>query len=154
MMPQLGVLAEVENESAKKAATDVFVKDCMIRLGTSVSAVGKGKEGGKCMSVKVTMPDGHTESFDVAFGEIRKVDLPVGQVADVEVHPAGSFDVGAGKGKVLKRKLSGGVVGLVFDARGRRPFELPQDPSERIRKLGEWALAMGVYPKDPRTLAG
>ncbi len=153
MMPQLGVLAEVENESAKKAATDVFVKDCMIRLGTSVAAVGKGKPGGRCMKVAITMPGGEREEFELPFGSIKRVDLDVDQAADVVVEPAGGFDVGAGKGRALHRKLKGGVCGLIFDARGRRPFELPTDPGARVEKLGEWAQAMGLYDRDPRTLA-
>ncbi|MCK4414101.1 MAG: glutamate mutase L [Candidatus Eisenbacteria sp.] len=152
MMPQLGVLAEVDNESGKKAATDVFVKDCMIRLGTAVAPVGTGKEGGRCMKVRVELPGGSVEEFELPFGAIRKVPLEVGERAEVLVEPAGSFNVGAGKGKALRRTLKGGVVGLIFDARGR-PFNLPEDAQRRIEKLCEWAQAMELYPKDPRTLA-
>jgi len=152
MMPQLGVLAEVENESAKKAATDVFVKDCMIRLGTAVAAVGKTKPGGKCMKVSVQLPGGGGESFELAYGTIRRIELEVDAEAEITVEPSGSFDVGAGRGKALHRKVKGGVVGLIFDARGRQPFGLPTEPAERIQKLAEWAEAMGLYDKDPRSL--
>jgi uncharacterized protein (TIGR01319 family) len=153
MMPQLGVLAEVENESAKKAATDVFVKDCMIRLGTSVAAVGKGKPGARCMAVSVKLPDGRQEQFELAYGAIRRLDLPVGAQAEVTVEPGGAFDVGAGKGRALHATLQGGVCGLIFDARGRQPFELPAEAAARVEKLAEWAEAMGLYERDPRTLA-
>jgi uncharacterized protein (TIGR01319 family) len=153
MMPQLGVLAEVDNESAKKAATDVFVKDCMIRLGTSVAAVGKSKPGARCMSVAVKLPDGRSEQFELAYGTIRRLDLPVDAQAEVTVEPGGGFDVGAGKGRSLHATLKGGVCGLIFDARGRQPFELPAEPAARVEKLAEWAQAMGLYARDPRTLA-
>jgi uncharacterized protein (TIGR01319 family) len=153
MMPQLGVLAEVENESARKAATDVFVKDCMIYLGTVVAAVGRGKESAKCMKVGVDLPGGKREEFDLTYGQIRRVALGLGEEAEVSVDPAGGFDVGMGKGKALKRNVKGGVVGLVFDARGRRPFALPTESEERIAKLAEWAEAMDLYDRDPRTLA-
>lgn len=152
MMPQLGVLSEVENESARKAATDVFVKDCMIRLGTVVAAVGRGKLGGKCMKVAVTLPDGSREDFELPYGSLKRISLDLGQEAEVTVEPAGGFDVGAGKGKALRGKIKGGIVGLIFDARGRRPFELPEDPAQRIEKLAEWAEAMDLYERDPRTL--
>ena len=33
------------NEQRRKAATDVFVQDCLIRLGTAVAPIGPGKEG-------------------------------------------------------------------------------------------------------------
>ncbi|MBD3237496.1 MAG: methylaspartate mutase [Candidatus Eisenbacteria bacterium] len=152
MMPQLGVLAEVDNDSARKAATDVFIKDCMIRLGTAVAAVGQAKEGAKCMKVSVALPDGQQEAFDLPFGSMRRIDLAVDQKAEVTVEPAGGFDVGAGKGRSLTRKLNGGVVGLIFDARGRRPFALPSEPQARVAKLAEWAAAMGLYPKDLKSL--
>lgn len=152
MMPQLGVLAEVENETAKKAATDVFVNDCLIRLGTAIAAVGEAKEGARCLKVQVMVAGGRTEAFDLPFGAIRRVPLGPDEKADVTVEPAGGFDVGAGKGKPLRRTLGGGVVGLVFDARGR-PFRLPEEPARRIEKLSEWAMAMDLYAVDPKTLA-
>ena len=41
MMPHLGVLSTIN----EKAATDVFVRDCMIYLGTCVAPIGQGKDG-------------------------------------------------------------------------------------------------------------
>ena len=151
MMPQLGVLAEVDNESARRAATEVFVKDCLIRLGTGVAAVGSAKEGARCMHVRVRLPGGGEEAFDLPFGAIRRVPLAVGAAAEVTVEPAGGFDVGSGRGRALNRTLKGGVVGLIFDGRGR-PFELPGDSARRSAKLAEWAAALELYPQDPRTL--
>ena len=47
MMPQLGVLAHVDKEEFKdesrKAALEVFHKDCLIRLGTCINPVGRSK---------------------------------------------------------------------------------------------------------------
>jgi uncharacterized protein (TIGR01319 family) len=151
MMPQLGVLAEVENETAKKAATEVFIHDCLIRLGTAVAPVGEAKEGARCMKVLISLPGGKSEAFELPFGALRRVPLEAGEKAEVTVEPAGGFDVGAGRGKTLKRTLEGGVVGLIFDARGR-PFRLPEDPAARIAKLSEWSVAMDLYAVDPKTL--
>ncbi len=152
MMPQLGVLSEVENESAKKAATDVFVKDCMISLGTAVAPLGKPKKDGKSMTVSAKLPGGKTENFELPFGSIKRIPLDVGETAEVTVEPAKNLDVGAGKGKSVTKTLKGGVVGLIFDARGRRPFVLPEDKAERVEKLAQWAQSMELYDKDPRTL--
>ena len=41
MMPQLGILSTVHPE----AATQVFERDCLIKLGSTVAPVGAGKEG-------------------------------------------------------------------------------------------------------------
>lgn len=141
MMPQLGVLAQVN----EKAATDVFVKDCMIRLGTAVAPFGKGKDGQPCLTAKLQLPGGARE-VAVAYGAILRIPLEVGEEAAAELIPSSSFDLGAGKGKPIRCTLKGGVNGLIFDCRGRRPFAMPEDAPTRIRKLTEWAEALEVYP--------
>jgi uncharacterized protein (TIGR01319 family) len=143
MMPQLGVLADVND----KAATDVFVNDCLVRLGTAVAPIGTGKEGARCLKVSIQMPDGRKEEFELPFGSMKRILLDVNCTAEVVLEPAGSFDVGAGKGKDLRTVLKGGVVGVIFDCRGRQPFVLPKDPQERIKKLIEWCDALDVYPE-------
>ncbi len=143
MMPQLGVLADVND----KAATDVFVHDCLVRLGTSVAPVGAGKEGARCLKATITMPGGKKEELEIPFGAMRRLALDAGQTAEALLEPAGAFDVGAGKGKAYKTTLKGGVAGVILDCRGRQPFLLPKDPQERIRKLAEWCEALDVYPE-------
>ncbi len=156
MMPQLGVLAEVENEAARRAAMEVFTKDCLIPLGTCVAARGAGKEGAPCMRVRIGRPAGDSpgmgeQEFELAWGSIRRIPLEASAQAEVEIEPARQADVGAGRGKTLRRKLAGGVVGLVFDARGR-PLVLPSDQEARMTRLAEWAQEMDLYPGDPSAL--
>jgi hypothetical protein len=141
MMPQLGVLAEVHEESA----TEVFEKDCLIHLGTLVAPVGTAPEGKPCVKFEATLPDGTKVDEDIPFGEMKVYPLGVGEAADVKVTPARGFDAGAGPGKPLERKLGGGVVGLIVDTRGR-PFELPTDENERVSRLDKWAAAFDAYP--------
>jgi hypothetical protein len=40
------------------------------------------------------------------------------------------------------------VVGLIVDARGRRPFVLPGTPKERIASLRAWNSALGMYSRE------
>ncbi len=56
--------------------------------------------------------------------------------------------MGAGKGKPVTVTVRGGVVGLILDGRGRRPFELPKDDAKRIEKLRGWNRALDVYPRE------
>jgi hypothetical protein len=72
--------------------------------------------------------------------------LEVGHEAPVTLEPAKNFDVGAGKGRPRTVEAVGGVVGLIIDCRGRRPFGLPADAATRVRKLNEWNRVLGVYP--------
>ncbi|MCX7704046.1 MAG: glutamate mutase L [Planctomycetota bacterium] len=142
MMPHLGVLSTIN----EKAATDVFVKDCMIELGTCVSLVNSGKAKGDCLRYVLTMPDGSKIERGLAYGEMALHPLGVGEKAKIFVEPSRGFDVGAGKGRSLTAEVRGGVVGVVIDARGR-PLKLPQDKKERIEALKRWHRALDVYPE-------
>lgn len=143
MAPQLGVLSTMH----PAAANDVFQRDCLVRLGTSISPVGTAKEGEPCVTVTATLPDGEVVEKSVPYGSIDTIPLAEG-FAEVDIHPAHGFDVGAGRGHELKARLEGGVGGLIIDARGRKPFFLPSDTENRIRKLVEWYKALDVYSMD------
>ncbi len=137
IMPQLGVLSTVN----EKAATEVFDKDCLIRLGTCIAPVGNGKEGRPCVTVSL-----EDKKIEVNYRDMVLIPLGVGEKKEVIITPTKSFDVGAGKGKQLKTLVDGGIVGLIIDARGR-PFELPEDNSKRIELLTRWNNALAIYPE-------
>lgn len=141
MMPQLGVLAKVHED----ASLSVFEKDCLIYLGTCVSPVGKAKMGEPVMEATLTMPDGSKKNISCKGGELNVVPLPVGQTAKVFIKPKWGFDMGNGDGKEFEGTVHGGVVGVIFDTRGR-PFTLPSDNSERVKLVKSWYKAMDLYP--------
>jgi uncharacterized protein (TIGR01319 family) len=141
MMPQLGVLAQVNEE----AALQVFDRDCLIHLGTCIAPVGIGGEGRPCIGITAEFPDGRRIDEEIPFGEIRVYELGVGEKARVYLKPRRGFDVGAGKGDEMVVEVEGGVVGLIVDARGR-PFELSRDTPNRVDKLTKWMKAMNAYP--------
>jgi uncharacterized protein (TIGR01319 family) len=142
MMPQLGVLAQVHPQ----AAMEVFHKDCLIRLGTCIAPVGGGKEGSPCVDVRLEMPDGGTEERSLASGEMAVIPLEAGKKAKAVIRPHKRFDAGSGRGREIQTDISGGVVGVIIDARGR-PLGLPESREDRVRKLTEWNRALGVYPE-------
>ncbi len=141
MMPQLGVLAQVNRD----AAMQVFRRDCLINLGTCIAPVGKGSEGKSCIDVEAFISDGSIVQKEINFGQMLVIPLPDGQRAKLDLHPRSGFDVGEGGGKSMELEVSGGVVGIIVDARGR-PLQLPQDDDGRKRKLQEWAAALSAYP--------
>ncbi|HUT04748.1 MAG TPA: glutamate mutase L [bacterium] len=142
MMPQLGVLSTLH----ERAATEVFEKDCLIHLGTCIAARGTGKPGTPCMQVSADLPSGEHREVSLSLGEMYLLNAAVGESAQLKVSPHKGFDVGAGPGKSLTAKVSGGVVGIILDARGR-PIVLPGNKPERVRKLQEWQRALSVYPE-------
>jgi uncharacterized protein (TIGR01319 family) len=141
MMPQLGVLAQVNRD----AAMQVFRRDCLINLGTCIAPVGKGSEGKSCIHIEASMPDGSTVQKEISFGQMLVIPLPDGQRAKLDLHPRSGFDVGEGGGKSMELEVTGGVLGIIVDARGR-PLHIPQDDDGRTRKLQEWTEALNTYP--------
>ncbi len=136
MMPQLGVLAQV-NEAA---ATQVFERDCLIHLGTCIAPVGVAASG----DVGVTITGDLTET--VPFGELRLYPLSAGEKARVTIQPGRRLDMGAGRGQPVEAEVEGGVVGLVVDTRGR-PLETSNASTERVALLKKWFEALDVYPE-------
>jgi len=141
MMPQLGILSTVHPE----AATQVFERDCLIHLGTCIAPVGTGREGEPCITVRF-----RDQSVVVPYGSLRV--LPLGLQAgaerrpeqeEVTLQPARGFDVGAGRGRQHRVRVTGGVVGLIIDARGR-PLSLPADDAARMTKLHAWMTALDI----------
>jgi uncharacterized protein (TIGR01319 family) len=142
MMPHLGVLASVHPQ----AAMEVFEKDCLIVLGTAVSAKGEPRLGKPCLhwSLVPESGGGQSASGTVQGGDILRVDLPAGATARVEVKPERGIDVGAGPGKPVTRSVRGGPVGLLIDCRGRA-LKLPPDAPARRSCLQRWNAAVGVH---------
>lgn len=141
MMPQLGVLAQVNAE----AATQVFERDCLIHLGTCVTPIGIGKAGDTCLSIEINYTDKPIITEDIPFGDLRLYPLEIGEKASLKLQPSRRFDLGAGHGTPIETEAMGGVVGLVIDTRGR-PLEIPSDSKQRVAQLTKWQDALGIYP--------
>lgn len=121
MMPQLGVLSQVNRE----AAMTVFERDCLIWLGTCISPVGSLRAGQ--VALRLSVPALGLER-EVRTGELLL--FPLAEDSRLVVEPARGVDVGAGPGRRLERGVRGGVVGLIVDARGR-PLTHESDAARR-----------------------
>ncbi len=140
MMPHLGVLSTVYRD----AAWSVFDKDCLVRLGTNIAAAGKGKLGEHVMTVELEMPNGEEVKEELGLGDIKLVKLTELEEAKAMIIPGKEYDVGAGPGKELEATVSGGVAGVILDARGR-PIYLPEEENQRRELLLRWFKAMNLY---------
>lgn len=143
MMPHLGVLATVN----EKAATDVFVHDCLVYLGTCIAPIGQGKDGNKCAEYAITFQGGRPpEQGTLSFGELKLIALGDQERATVTIKPVKSADLGEGRGVAVTREVRGGAAGLILDGRGR-PLMLPTDARARVAALTRWHKAVGLYPQ-------
>ncbi len=148
MMPQLGVLANIDKkdimESARTAAVEVFNKDCLIRLGTCIAPVGKVKPKSVVLKATLEMKDGSTKTVELMEGELKQIEASY-EAFKVQLVPHKNMDLGAGKGEAISTTIYGGVVGIIFDGRGR-PMTLPENDSDRIAKLQQWSQSLNEYP--------
>ena len=138
MMPHLGVLAQINED----AAIEVFEKDCLIHLGAVVAPVGVAPYGKPCMTVEI-----HGKGkWDLKVGEMKLIPATRDEEFEITINPNKKFDIGAGKGKIVERKIKGGVVGIILDARCR-PIQLPENHDERITALQSWNKELDIYPE-------
>lgn len=148
MMPQLGVLTEVH----RQAATEVFVKDCLIHLGTCVAPAGTSKKAGPVMKYTIELPSGKV-SGSLNYLEMRRFELGLDenglpQTAKAVIEPERGYDAGNGKGAKVEAELHGGVVGIILDGRGR-PFDLSAlSGNDRVAYLKKWMRELDIYPAD------
>ena len=149
MMPQLGVLAHVDKEEFKdesrKAALEVFHKDCLIRLGTCINPVGRSKPGDIVLNAELKMPDGTILEQELIKDKIVRIEVPYEPVNAI-LRPGKNMDIGAGPGQEIATDIYGGTVGLIFDGRDR-PISIPSDPVKRLEALRSWSSALNEYPE-------
>ncbi|MCC6953175.1 MAG: glutamate mutase L [Deltaproteobacteria bacterium] len=125
MLPHLGVFSEVLSD----AASEIFLRDCLVRLGAVVAPRGSMKKGADVLRVEFG-----GDSFVVPEGAL--VIKPMPQDQEVEITPLSRYlDLGAGPGEKVKRTIHGGGVGLIIDTRGRPlPFSTRVE-EQRMRML-------------------
>lgn len=146
MMPQLGVLSTIH----EKAATEVFNKDCLIHLGTCIAPSGEIKGNHEVLSYRFEMPDGSTEEGKLKAGDMKLIKLGIDEKtslsakAKASLDPDRHLDLGHGKGHRIEMDISGGVVGIILDGRGR-PFDLPANDKERVSDLKKWMSELDIY---------
>ena len=149
MMPQLGVLANVEKnelkEEARKAALEVFHKDCLIRLGTCLTPVGNVKNGTTVLKVILTLSNGEKIEKDLLKNQLFRIKLDYEPIK-AELIPHKKMNIGSGIGEPISTTIYGGLVGIVFDGRDR-PVTIPSKAEERLKYLNEWSDALDEYPK-------
>lgn len=140
MMPHLGVLLQVN----EKAAKEVFLKDCLIYLGTCIAPQGTSKQGSRCFEYCITRWTGERLKGSLLCGDLKLIKLNPGEEIAFEGYPSKQFDFGKGKGKNIQAKVKGGAVGLILDARGR-PLSLADRDYEKRSDFEKWYKEAGLY---------
>lgn len=143
-----GLAPALGNVAALKplAAVEALDAGGFTNLATIVAPVGgKAKPGDTVLQVSVSYADGSELEVEVGYGSLEVLPLPLGQEAVLELHPRRGFDVGlGGRGKAGKRRVSGGLAGLIIDARGR-PLPTSYEPEKQAERMQQWLYDVGGY---------
>ena len=148
MMPQLGVMANIEkkdlSEQARIAALEVFEKDCLIRLGTCIAPVGDFEGKKEILKAELEFSNGDNSEISLDHGQLVLIDADYEEIS-IKLFPSKGVDVGAGVSEPIQTKIYGGQVGIIFDGRGR-PLKLSHEPTKRLSDLKNWSNALKEYP--------
>ena len=78
MMPQLGVMANIDKENlseqARIAALEVFEKDCLIRLGTCIAPVGNLEGNTNILSISLEFENSDKKEINLNHGELIRIE--------------------------------------------------------------------------------
>jgi len=148
MMPQLGVMANIEkkdlSDQARVAALEVFEKDCLIRLGTCIAPVGDFEGKKEILKAELEFSNGDNSEISLDHGQLVLIDADYEEIS-IKLFPSKGVDVGAGVSEPIQTKIYGGQVGIIFDGRGR-PLKLSHEPTKRLSDLKNWSNALKEYP--------
>jgi len=139
ILPLLGLIAS----AAPLLSVHVLQSGAFENLGTVVVPVSNASTGDTILQVQVQTNAGKDYSIDIAQGTLRRLIVPEGTSAVMEIKPLKHTDVGFGDvGKGGRLKVTGGTLGVVIDARGR-PLQLPDEDEVRVEKLHQWLSILG-----------
>lgn len=134
LLPLLGKLGETE----PVLPVHLLSSSAFENLGTVISVVGTAPRGRSALTAHVETKSGKNFSMEIQFGTLKRLDIPKGEAAVLELVPHRRVDIGfGGQGQGGRLKVVGGILGAVIDARGR-PLHLPDQVETRIELLHQW----------------
>ena len=83
--------------------------------------------------------------YEIVSGKVTLIPLGLRAGNSVEIFPRRDFDVGAGRGNVVRTLVPKSELGLVLDGRSR-PLALPDRDNERVTTLRAWYESIDAYP--------
>lgn len=138
LLPMLGVASERNS----LLPIHVLEANAFVNLGTVVSVVASGAYGTTVLRVRLTYHDGHEARLEVRHGNLEIIPLPPGNMARLSLEPARHVDIGLGHGRGGTFTITGGLLGVIIDARGR-PLGLPEDAVRRRELAKKWLWTLG-----------
>lgn len=145
LMAVAGILGTVD----PALASHIFEYDTLVHLGSAVVIGGSTHEGDLACRGEIHYENGEMAQFSVASGSVEVLPLRPGETATLVLRPERRYAVGgnaAGKTVTLadERRIIGGLVGVIIDARSRT---LHTSGAPRAQRMKQWLDAVnGVKP--------
>jgi hypothetical protein len=138
VLPAMGLMATHNPKLVVQVLDSGVLKD----VGWVIVADGQSELGRPVLRISLAKAGSEIIRRDVKYGGLHVIALAPEQQAELTVQPARNIDVGAGLGKPIKQIVNGGLLGLIFDARGR-PLEIKGDDVTKRSQRQQWLKAIG-----------
>jgi len=138
LLPLLGAAAEFN----PLLPVQVLESGAFQSLGTVVSVICQAPLDALVLRAHLAYEDGGEARIEIKSGALEILPLGPGRTARLSLQPQHRADIGNGPGRSATVQVTGGVVGVVLDARGR-PVVLPEDSARRRDLLKRWILSVG-----------
>jgi len=140
LLPLLGKIGEAEST----LPVHILTSAAFMKLGTAVSAVGDLRKGKTALTVQVETGSGEVYTAEINQGVLKRLDIPAGESAVLELLPNPKVDIGfGGRGQGGRLSLTGGLMGVIIDARGR-PLGHVADQTVRVEEKQAWLQALDM----------
>ena len=140
LLALLGKLGETE----PVLPVHLLSSPAFMNLGSVISVVGPVPHRKTALTVHVETASGKTYSLEIHPGTLKRLAIPPGEAAVLDLLPHRRVDIGfGGAGRGGRLKVIGGKLGAVIDARGR-PIHLPDKAEARIELLQHWRRTLGA----------
>ena len=138
MMPQLGVLSSIHQE----AALEVFDRDCLIRLGTTINPLLRKVPKDKKLFEYHFSYKGKEYTGTIKCNQVELISIPYTEL-NISLTPSSNVDLGNGFGQKIDCKAWGGEIGVFFDGRLKdRSNNFIIDSKDMVL---DWYNKLGVY---------
>jgi hypothetical protein len=140
LLPALGVAA------ARAPILPVQVLDtpAFRYLATVVSPYAGVRPGTPILNVRLVQENGEETRKEIKQGDLEVLALAPGKAGQLFLEPLHQADIGMGAGRTRNDgfAVSGTIMGVVIDGRGR-PIYLPTEPGRRSELIHGWAKVLG-----------
>jgi hypothetical protein len=102
----------------KQASLDLFSKSGLQFLGTSIAPSGKLRNTREALRLEFTNSSGVNRTQSFIYGELTVIPLKDMESIEINMIPY-KLDLGSGRGKLVKKTIKAGKLGIIIDTRGR-----------------------------------